>query len=398
MPLRPFEAIVGKEFVRETPGEELDGIPVVGEIAPGSPEEIAGCLRAARESGQALVPCGGRSKLGLGNRADARDLLRISLERLSGPLEIEPAEGVGRAGAGVAVERLRAGCRSVGRRTLLETPHDAATVGGTIAADAFGARLGPGARLRDDLLGIRVALPDGTLARSGGRVVKNVTGFDLVRLHCGACGTLGVITEAIFRLRPTPEGVRILSRELNSAERALADAGSLLRCGVEPEGVVILPAERGARLLWALEGTSRDVASRAARFDGEAADEAAWREAERGIAGEAAPGSARVRLLGRASDSASLWAALCETGGRPRLALPMAGILLGDLPEEKAPEAVQSVRSTGVVLLVEEASPTLKARLEVFGLDSDSLPLMASLKERFDPVRVLAPGRFAGRI
>ncbi len=129
MSLRAFEEVVGREHVREIPEASLDGVPVIAEISPGSPDEVAACLRVAGETAQPLVSCGGGSKIGVGNRSSARNLARLSCARLVGPLDLEPEEGIATAAAGVPLSRLRENASSVGARTLLDDPNPGATVG-----------------------------------------------------------------------------------------------------------------------------------------------------------------------------------------------------------------------------------------------------------------------------
>ena len=392
MSLRAFEEVVGREHVREIPGASLDGVPVIAEISPGTPDEVAACLRVAGETAQPLVSCGGGSKLAVGNRSSARNLTRLSVARLLGPLDLQPEEGIAIAAAGVPLSRVRENASSVGVRTLLDDPNPGATVGGSVAADAFSAGLRADRRPRDELLGIQVALPCGTLARAGGRVVKNVTGFDLVRLHCGAYGTLGVITELTFRLRPLPEAQRALVRQLRSSDEAFRLAGELRQSGVEPDGVMVHSSHGVAELLWRLEGSGKDVRERASRFEGEGAEPGVWPKVEELLVTSPRDGHARVRMLGRASDTGSLWSWLDENGV-PVLALPLVGIVIGDLEERRAAAAVRQAREAGMTIVVERASSPLKARLETFGLDPGVRGLMQTLKLRFDPQGVLAPGR-----
>ena len=262
-----------------------------------------------------------------------------------------------------------------------------------MAADAISAGLRADRRPRNELLGIQVALPSGTLTRAGGRVVKNVTGFDLVRLHCGAYGTLGVITELIFRLRALPEAQRSFIREIRSSDDAFRLAGELMQSGVEPEGVMVHASRGIVELLWRLEGPTEDVRERTMRFEGEDAEPGVWPSVEALLVDAPRDGHARVRMLGRASDTGSLWGWLGEHGV-PVLALPLVGIVLGDLEEPRAEAAVRQAREAGMTVVVERASSPLKARLEAFGFEPGARGLMQTLKRRFDPQGVLAPGRF----
>jgi glycolate oxidase FAD binding subunit len=161
----PFEELVGRDGVRQAPDDRLDGIPIAFEVSPGTAEEVAACLRVAAEQRAAVVASGGGSKLAWGNPPDAKEVVRLSLARLDRTFSIEAEEGIGIVGAGVRLDRLREATAALGRRSLLDTRHEGATVGGTVATEAFGASLGPENRLRGELLGIQVALPNGTLAR-----------------------------------------------------------------------------------------------------------------------------------------------------------------------------------------------------------------------------------------
>jgi glycolate oxidase FAD binding subunit len=393
----PFEELVGRDGVRQAPDDRLDGIPIAFEVSPGTAEEVAACLRVAAEQRAAVVPSGGGSKLAWGNPPDAKEVVRLSLARLDRTFSIEPEEGIGIVGAGVRLDRLREATAALGRRSLLDTRHEGATVGGTVATEAFGASLGPENRLRGELLGIQVALPNGTLARAGGRVVKNVTGFDLVRLQCGAYGTLGVITEVVIRLRPSPQERRVLFRESSSVDEALNAAGELLSSSVRPCGAAV-PIGQGVRLVWVVEGSGADVVARTSRFDGDPATISIWEEIERELARASSSGRARVRLLGRGSDVGALIGWLERNGGTTTLVLPSAGVVFGELPEKGGPARIEAGRSAGHTIFVEQASTDCKACIDVFGPEPDTMPLMRALKERFDRDRLLSPGRFLGRI
>jgi glycolate oxidase FAD binding subunit len=394
-----FEQIVGREHAWLPGGETLDGVPVSLVVRPGSVEELSACLAEASARGTALVPAGSGSKLHWGNAPAARSFVRLDLSRLRARPEIDPLEGVATLAAGMRVSELVRELYACGKRSRLETPFVDATVGGTIAADAFGPEVGPGRRLRDELLGLEVAMADGTLARCGGRVVKNVTGFDLVRLHCGAMGTLGVIVRATFRLRPLPAERRVVGLEFPEFEPAIAAAHELLAAAVEPAGVAVLRAEGRVRLLWVLEGDAADVALRGGRRPGVGRDESEWTAAARAMVESPARGVG-LRLGARPSDAQALVAAVESAGGAAavRVVLPAAGLVHAHVPAEALPALLERARARGWASFVESAPAEVKRQLDVFAPDADALPLMRALKQRFDPKRVLSPGRFAGRI
>ncbi len=396
----PFEAIVGADHCQAAVNESLDGVPIETVIRPRTPEEVAACLAQARSSGRPMVARGGGSKLGWGNRARAEALVRLDLGRLAEGLELEPEEGIVTLQAGVPVETLARAAAAHGKRSLLCTLYPEATVGGTIAVDPIGLEFAPDWRLRNDVLGLQVALPDGQLSRCGGHVVKNVTGFDLVRLYCGSFGTLGIITEATLRLRPLPEARRLLCREFESREVAVAASRELLP--LEPRAVVLCPAGPGVRLFWALEGCEADVARRARAGEGagvEAGDWAGVCEEAAGLAPRA-ENTLGICVSARASDVVAICEELAALAGEAalRLVQPLGGIVLADVPGPALGQIFARAREQHWLVFVERAATEQKQEIDVFGPPPDALPLMRTLKARFDPDGVLAPGRFVGGI
>jgi glycolate oxidase FAD binding subunit len=380
--------------------ESLDGVPFAGTLRPADASEVATLLADARGRGAALVPTGGASKLHWGNRSDAEQLERLDLSGLGGHLEVNAAEGIATVGAGVRAAELERAVREVGKRTRLPGLYAAATVGGTIAADPVGPDSQPDNRLRNELLGIEVALTNGELTRSGGRVVKNVTGFDLVRMYCGSLGTLGVITLATLRLWPLPESRTVRVREFGSVDAAIEAAHAILVRGVQPAGLAVLPDDAGAKLVWCIEGAKVDVEERGTRVEGERVDESQWSEAARSIAGAEVPagGNCVVRMSGRPSDAAPIARSLAEAGGCLRAALPALAMLWAVVEEAALPGLAERAEQSRWTLFVERADPACKSGRDVFAPLPDGLPLMRALKARFDPERVLNPGRFVGGI
>ncbi len=392
-----LRSIVGGANVA-TEREQIDGVPVAECVRPGTAGEVAACLALAREARQPVVVAGGRTKLHWGHPPDARSVVLLDLSRLDAPFELDSEEGVGSFGAGVRVEALERAARQAGQRSRLPRVPGSATLGGVIASDPPEASLSPARRFRNDLLGLEVALTNGELTRCGGRVVKNVTGFDLMRLYAGSYGTLGVITQATLRLRPLPVEERVRSRDFASFGEALVDARALLGAGVEPDGVAVLPGGGGARLLWRLEGQPRELDSRDAHHPG--AEGKGWPDVEAKVADlePSPPGAARIRTGGRPSDTAEIAALLVREFGHQAIAvaLPQAGIVIAWLPEDAVEGWIESAARADLAVQIERAAPELRARLDVFGRPGPTLPLMRALKARFDPERILAPGRFAG--
>src|SRR5207247_503230 len=216
-----FMAIVGNENVHAaTAADAVAGVQPKLVIEPGTEKELAEVLRLSNAAGLAVIPRGGRTKLGWGNPPARADLV-LSTARLNEIIEHAWADLTVTVEAGCTIQRLQETLAQHGQRLALDPLWpEKATIGGVLSANDSGAlRLRFGA-LRDLIIGATIALADGTLASSGGKVVKNVAGYDLPKLVTGALGTLGVITRAVFRLHPLPRNTRSFSVAAASAEEA----------------------------------------------------------------------------------------------------------------------------------------------------------------------------------
>src|SRR6202171_5208529 len=204
-----FIALVGNEYVRAgPPANAVAGAQPNLMIEPGTERELAEVLRLSNEAGLAVIPRGGGTKLGWGNSPARADLI-LSTARLTKIIEHAWADLTVTVEAGCTIQKLQETLAQHGQRLALDPLWpEKATVGGVLSTNDSGAlRLRFGA-LRDLIIGATIALPDGTLASSGGKVVKNVAGYDLPKLVTGSFGTLGVITRAVFRLHPLPRAAK----------------------------------------------------------------------------------------------------------------------------------------------------------------------------------------------
>ncbi len=216
-----FIAIVGNENVRAaTAADAIAGVQPKLVIEPGTASEIAEILRLSNGAGLAVIPRGGGTKLGWGNPPSRADLI-LSTARMAEIIEHAWADLTVSVEAGCTVQRLQETLAQHGQRLALDPLWpERATIGGVLSSNDSGTlRLRFGA-LRDLIIGVTIALPDGTLASSGGKVVKNVAGYDLPKLVTGALGTLGVITRAVFRLHPLPRKARAFSISSSNAGEA----------------------------------------------------------------------------------------------------------------------------------------------------------------------------------
>src|ERR1700681_3457825 len=207
-----FIALVGNEYVRAaTATDAVAGAQPNLMIEPGTERELAEILRLSNEAGLAVIPRGGGTKLGWGNSPARADMI-LSTARMTEIIEHAWADLTVTVEAGCTIQRLQETLGQHGQRLALDPLWpEKATVGGVLSTNDSGAlRLRFGA-LRDLIIGVTIALPDGTLASSGGKVVKNVAGYDLPKLVTGALGTLGVITRAVFRLHPLPRAANTFS-------------------------------------------------------------------------------------------------------------------------------------------------------------------------------------------
>src|SRR5437899_1431945 len=214
-------AIVGNENVRAaTAADAVARVQPKLVIEAGTESEIAEILRLSNAEGLAVIPRGGRTKLGWGNPPARADLV-LSTARLNEIIEHAWADLTVTVEAGCTIQRLQETLAQHGQRLALDPLWpEKATIGGVLSANDSGAlRLRFGA-LRDLIIGATIALADGTLASSGGKVVKNVAGYDLPKLVTGALGTLGVITRAVFRLHPLPRHSRSFTISVSNPREA----------------------------------------------------------------------------------------------------------------------------------------------------------------------------------
>jgi glycolate oxidase FAD binding subunit len=223
----------------------------LGKVAPASEEEAADAVREARARGRKLAIIGGGSRGGLGRpvRADAA----LGAEALSGVAFYEPAEMVICAKAGTKLAEVEALIAQRGQMLPFE-PMDhrslyggagEPTIGGLVASNSSGPRRISAGAARDALIGLRFVNGRGEIIKSGGRVMKNVTGLDLVKLQCGAHGTLGFITEAIFKLLPKPEAEATLVIRRLPDDRAIEALSAALGSPFGVSGAAHISAGMG---------------------------------------------------------------------------------------------------------------------------------------------------------
>lgn len=406
----------GRAHLRSIVGEE--NVALGGEAcqtivaAPGDANQIAEVLRFAHANGLAVMPGGGRTKLGWGNPV-APDI-ELSLRRLDGLREHAWQDMTCTVQAGCTWTAMQEQLRGRGQMVALDPLWpERATVGGIVACNDSGAlRLKYGS-LRDLILGMTVVLADGTIAKSGGKVVKNVAGYDIHKLMTGSFGTLGVITEVNFRLHPVEEHARTWTARLRDGESGTAFAEPLralmdsllvpsaiqLRIGKEDAAIDV----RVAGLPECLDEYRSRIQSLFAHLALEDATEDVW-AARQALFGKEAATVLKVSVLPdeicAVSGNAREWSGDAEIS----LVAHATGLMTVAITATPATTAAlldrlrARVSPSGGSVVVLHAPDPVRGSIDVWGSDRGTLPLMREIKRRFDPNRVLNAGRFVGNL
>ncbi|MER7442590.1 FAD-binding oxidoreductase [Micromonospora avicenniae] len=395
-------------------GDAVAGVRPRYVAAPGSTEEAAALLRVAAARHLAVVVAGAGTRQDWAGPPRRLDLL-LHTGRLTGVVEHAAGDLIVVVRAGTAMVDLQAKLAPAGQQLALDTPLPpgaAATIGGVVATNASGPRRMRYGTVRDLLIGITVVRPDGVVARAGGKVVKNVAGYDLGKLFTGAYGTLGLVTECAFRLHPLPAARTFLTRRTADAAEAGRLAAAVVASQLAPSALEVDAApDGGTEIAVLLEGTARGVRERAAAGvallgGATAADEPPhwwssypWR-----------PGDVGLKLTTVLSGVPRLLAAVGEAVRRHRVPLAVrgsagTGVLYGGLPAATAPELAARIvtelraeaGTAGGHLVVLTGPPAVRERIDLWG-PVEGLDLMRRVKAQFDPEARFAPGRFVGGI
>jgi glycolate oxidase FAD binding subunit len=250
-----------------SPGDAVAGTQARYVAEPASTEEAAALLRAAADLGLTVVARGTGSRLDWATAPATCDLI-IDTGRLDKILEHTAGDLVVSAQAGVRLGDLASVLAAAGQRLALDPPGGSGTIGGVIATGAAGPLRYRYGSPRDLLIGITVVRADGTVAKAGGKVVKNVAGYDIGKLFAGSYGTLGLITEATFRLHPLPESTAWVTLDCPDPASATAAVQAVTDAPVAPSAIELdWPSAASSISVSALlEGDEASVADRAGRL------------------------------------------------------------------------------------------------------------------------------------
>ncbi len=402
-----------------SPADAVAGVVPALVASPGSTEETAALLRAAAGHRLVVVPRGAGTKLGWGRPPERVDVVLETtgmdrvLDHAAGDLVVDVE-----AGAGLA--RVNDVVAGAGQRLALDETCPGATVGGTLGANASGPLRVAVGTPRDVMIGCTVVRADGVVATAGGRVVKNVAGYDVGKLAIGSLGTLAVITRAAFRLHPLPAARAVVSVGVDGPDGAHRLTHAAVHSQLVPAAVELDDDGEGRAVLSVLlEGTEAGVEARSrdlvsllgggAHVSSEPPHRWAaypWTEGGTGLKLTFALTGLRAVLAAVASAGSSTGAPAAVRGSAGH------GVLHAALAPGTAPEAVAETLDRlravcaehGGAAVVLTAPPDVEEALAgrpVAGGAWGPVPalaLMRAVKERFDPERRLAPGRFVGGI
>ena len=402
-------------------------LDTLGDPTPATPEALCDLVRGAVDAGTPLALAGSGTRLGLG-RPPAANARRVSLRALSGVRAYSPTELYITVGAGTPVAEVAAALAERDQHLLFEPPDHRAlfgttgepTIGGAVSCGLSGPARIAGGSVRDTLIGVQAVTGRAEAVRSGGRVMKNVTGYDLCKLAVGAFGTLGALTELTFKVLPRPR------RRVTLAVRGLDDAAAqaVLSRGLgspfEVDGAAHLPAATAARstvaslrdgaaTLLRLGGFAESLDYRVeelcghleteaeiARLD-DAETEAVWAEI-RDVGLLAAPADRAVWRLSVAPTQGPALAAELREALAAVVFYDWGGglvwLAVADRPDAGAEVVRAAVARTGGSAMLARAPDAVRAQVPVLPpLDRVAEPVSRRLKAAFDPAGVLNPGR-----
>jgi len=394
------------------PADSLSGLPLVAE--PETVDEVSRLLALANERGLNVVPIGSGSKQDRGAPPTACDIL-LHLGRISGVIEHAAGDMTVTVRAGTLLGDLQSELATRGQFLAIDPPFPG-TVGGLIATGDSGPRRQRYGGLRDMSLGVAFARADGTIARAGGKVVKNVAGYDLTKLLIGSLGTLGVIVEATFRLYPIPPtSVTVVSRNVTPTEAAKASQ-TILTSGLipsivdyfadGPETALAVRFETSPRATHGQAERSLSMLGSAEKLEGDPEREF-W---------------ATLDSITRTGDNDFLARLIALPSELPRLlehaqlladeshikltirahAYGHALLRLNEPDPGAALDLLRYVRAQAESrqsnLVIWRAPAEVREQIDVWGDPGEGLPLMRQIKAQFDPKGTLNPGRFVGGI
>lgn len=384
---------------------------------PTSTEQVSDLLSACHRDDRAVVVRGAGTKQGWSNPPERLDVV-IDTGGMNRLVAHEHGDLIATAGAGMGLPDLAPRLAAADQQLVIDdlvgdSAVGGSTVGGAIATNLSGPRRMWVGSTRDLLIGVTIVRADGAVANAGGKVVKNVAGYDLCKLISGSYGTLGVITEATFRLHPIPPADRWVTvtvpvGELDEAlsiplHSQLAPAALEVRAdaGSEHAEVAVLLSGTDGGVAGRAEALSRDWAGHTTEEKPSWVGRLPHEPGHHAAAGRPAE-HVTIKLSAQLSSVAEL-TRRASAAGVSVSGSAGTGVLYGTMPRESAAEAIDSLRpwcvAHGGSLVVLDCPPealrTSHGATDRWGTVA-GIDVMRRIKHEFDPTRILAPGRFVG--
>ena len=416
----------------------FDGYTPKAVVLPASVQEMQEVLQFAVKQDLSVIPAGAGTKLGIGNLPQKVDLV-LATTHLNSVVEYEPADLTVTVEAGIRLKDLQTELAKHRQYLVLNPPYaDRCTIGGIVAANASGSfRLRHGTA-RNQVLGLRVVRADGTVVKSGGKVVKNVAGYDLNKLYIGAFGTLGIITEVTLKLSPIPVRQAILTADFqnlqDAADTGLAIVGSQtlpmfvnLFVNADPTrgGTEVSTNGSNPMLVVGFGGDPETVEWQLTQCQGIVEQKGAigvtivedeslqhLQEAVQEFSADNKNTETVVAKLNlKRTDLAEFAAQIMDANwacDAQIMALIGSGVVSVNIPvasdtdyqslADALTQLRQTARSKQGNLIIEVAPPELKRHIDVWGSVEGTLGLMKQIKAELDPTGLLNPGRFISSI
>lgn len=404
--------------------------------APGSIEELAAVIALAHAAGAVVAPQGGGTQRALGGalKPARREVLTVSTRRLRRILQHEPADLTVSVEAGITLAELDAHLAAHGQMLPVDAPLPArATLGGALATNADGPRAARYGTWRDLLIGVRVVECTGRVSKAGGMVVKNVSGFDMMKLYTGSLGSLAVIASANFKLLPHPREAATVWCACPSVEAAWAVVDMIRRSPLQPAAVELmldcgLPNFDFPNL--PEQSTIQNPQSKITLAVAAEGHPAAVQRHGRDVSRMAVDAGATSEIV-RGAEHAALWARIADLPQTDELAdgeavlrvaalpaaLPAALALATRLARQHSLALLSDARALAGVAYLRVRGAALRPfltalregigeggvvvmganaaeQLDVWGEPPEGIALMRRIKAEFDPADMLNPGRF----
>ncbi len=418
---------------------DIDGVPIEREESPESVQELARTMNDAHSAGLSMIPVGGGTKLHLGNPPRSARLA-VHTHRLRGIAEYEPGNLTVTARAGTTVQELQDALKAANQFLPLDPPDpEHATLGGVVVCNTSGPIRFRFGTVRDMLIGIRIAHADGTVTKAGGKLVKNVTGYDMCKLYTGSLGTLGIVSEVTLKVQPMAEAIATVIVAYPSFRAALEATQIFIREDLTPDAMEAFNS--GA--FEALAGDSQTVPWLLGLRFGETDGAVRW-QVDR-VRTLARDGDGTVLTVLDTGESIEFWrraASAREESSPASTILVKCSVLYQSAAETERRMADLGARlgvrtllfchagtcvfygryecpgsngdaadlrreigdlrghcvAAGGHLVLEKAPLAVKQGLDVWGYHAPAVALMRRIKSQFDPKGLLNPGRFVGGI